>query len=201
MIEDSKDWSYTNEVGHQAAALLNAQTTIRFIDTKAGAVIAFATTLFGIIGLVGSWLLEIISDEQSRFSFNFPFNGLQWTSLIAFLVFVTFLIFAARTLYFSFKCILPQNVGSTPPTILFPYWDAKGREEMGPIFEKFETDFSLTLAKKEYSNQIGQLGEIVKGKIDATNIAVKELARMTVSAGFFVCTSLIVFAAQKGLFG
>lgn len=202
-LQSERERSYSDEVGHLSAAYENAQRTIRFMDAKVSAVLAFVTSIVAVSGLIVKWVLGLVSSEIDQFSSFVPANGVQITSLISFLVFGFFVWTISMAVFRSFQCLVPRGP-TCEPTVLFPFWDGAESPDKLAVEEsliRFVISPEAQLAREEYGIQIRMVGEISRNKMVATKKAVENLRLVLLSALLLGLSALLVFAATEGLFG
>lgn len=175
---------YADRVAHLKAGYDNSQSVVRFLDTKASAVIAVIpviivalTALFGVVKDWARWERAFTSEHACTL-----WIMLTVTAIVA----VALLVTAISAIVSAFRAITPRDTGTVKPSILFPFAKAY---EYPPPDDSFASRvaFFKDSAKRpdvleDYERQLVRMSQIVSQKLIYVNDAVKYLKRFFVAA-------------------
>lgn len=179
---------FDERVQHFAAGYNNSQSVVRFLDTKASAVIGTIPVILALLAGFASWL-------ERWWNFGAMIDAVG--GCIVVLISGLFLAVAGILLYYAvvavvsaFAAIAPQDIGDTRPSLLFPFASssqpAQPHEPAGNPFEAraelFVRGATREDALEDYRRQVVRMGQILKRKIRHVNDAVDYLKRLFVSA-------------------
>ena len=162
---------YNELINHLKEGYQNAQSTIRFIDTK--------TSI--ILGLSSTSITLILSNFLSN---SVTITNMQVANISPLKIFIVIL-FIISALCCFISCLLsliPRKPTKTHISILFPYFSLKKSDKTLSYIEPFCSDFNNEKIVKEYKEQILMVGDIVVKKIfwnrKATDIFILQLIFM-----------------------
>jgi hypothetical protein len=196
----STSLEFDQRVAHLKAGYDNSQSVVRFLDTKASAVIAtipvviaVLTALFGVVKDWGQW----------KDAFASRHSCVLWTALITTaLVAAALLLSAVFAIVSAFKAITPRDTGIAKPSVLFPfeknYAAAWPDNSFASRVAFFKGEAKRLDVLEDYERQIIRMGEITAQKLGCVDDAVKHLKRFFVTAVIllgFVCATTLMAAA------
>lgn len=157
-IKPSAKLTFEETLSHMNRGYENTQRVIQFLDTKAGAVIAFSGALFAFAAKIMAWVYE---ESGSSFLSKVPFP----VEVLGALSGIIILCAGACCLWSAFNTIRPKGL-PTPDdfTVLFPARSA-GEKESTIYLDSFMSGKSRAFILNEYANQLAIVGQIVFGKI------------------------------------
>lgn len=175
--ELSTSLKFEERVAHLKTGYDNSQSVVRFLDTKASAVIgaipiviAALTGLFGAVKDLGRW-------EQA---FKSDYGMVLWAAaLLTIAVSVVLLVFAVLAIVAAFSAITPRNTGEAKPSVIFPFESSfefpTPDQSFAARVKHFKEKATQNDALEDYERQIVRMSEIVRQKLTCVNTAVKEL--------------------------
>ena len=169
--------SYEDTVIHLKAGYDNLQSMVRFMDTKASAVVGFTVTLSGVIFALVKHVSESL--EYYRSTIDGWTGAWEVVPYSLWLLFVCFLLSSGWIVYRAFLCLVPRTPNSSA-TVLFPYIEY--RDKSGELLKKSKRDlygdqcisrlnlFASGSPEKrdvlvDYKEQSISMGQIMKQKI------------------------------------
>ena len=149
----SSSLSFEQTLSHLAAGYENSQNVVRFLDTKAAAVVGGVPVFLGVCAAVFKWV-----HEAGFIEIGANAGGLQWI-----FVGTSFLILALAliSLRAAFRALLPRDPGTTEPSVVFPYNSEKFMHRIG-VFVNGATKSDVI---EDYRRQITRMSEIVEIKL------------------------------------
>ncbi|MBE02058.1 MAG: hypothetical protein CL958_03045 [Euryarchaeota archaeon] len=155
---------FESRVGHLRAGYENSQAAVRFLDTKAAAVVGGIPVILGIFTTVFKWAL----DAELGASIFSCVVGL----VISVIFSLTMLLLAWLSLHSAFQALSPRNTGEAQPSVLFPYRSSGFGQRLS-----FFTDgkASEETVVEDYHRQITRMSEIVEAKMDRVKSAIRYL--------------------------
>jgi len=199
--EQSDLLNFDEQIAHFAAGYANSQAVVRFLDTKAAAVIGIVPVVLGVVAAVSNWLQDF----------------LQWKILIGLLgqcgatVFVfmslgasvTVLVLACLCIAGAFKAISPRATEDAAHSVLFPFNTERHKKAPKP---KGSNDFKSHVilfagrparsdAIEDYQNQIVRMSDIVADKFHYLNRALGHLMHLFVVSFLAILLSLALATA------
>lgn len=170
-------FGFAERVAHLKAGYDNSQATVRFLDTKASAVIAVIpiviAALAGIFGLAKDWV-------RWRDALASNHTYLMWvlvavTSAGA----ITLVLLGKAAIWHAFNGITPRDTGKAKPSVIFPYAATYPLPTPDDSFASrvafIKSDGKESDILEDYERQIVRMSEIVQSKINSVNVAVKFL--------------------------
>ncbi len=181
--------SFEETVVHMNRGYENTQRVIQFLDTKAGAVIAFCVALFAFTAKIAAWAYN----ETGSVPFaNIPLGLATILGLLG----VTTVGSGALCLLFSFYTIRPKGLPEPEHfTTLFPAMRSDDGQSASYL-ESIQSGESKGFILEEYSKQLAAVGQIVYGKIDLLKKSVSALIVQGVASVFL--GGLIGYVAITG---
>lgn len=175
---------------HAKAAYANAQETIRFIDTKAGALTGLLTLAVGLPIWVVQWLSEQKPDESALYI------GLAksqpYILLAAFLAWSCGIMAGVISLWLVLDCIaarLPSR--KRKPTVLFPM--VSGRHSAYVIARRLTFGISALDTINEYRTQCLRVGAILAKKVIKFNRAMRWFKAQIAAYGVGILAIILLY--------
>jgi hypothetical protein len=179
---------YDQRIQHLRTGYDNSQAAVRFLDTKASAVIAVVPVVLGLlVGLYrwfdAAWRWEKMSTPSARWVWGILLS-------VCVLIATVLLYHSAKVLTAAFTAISPHGPSDSRPSVLFPY-HIKTRRDVGADspdrgFDKriafFVTDAAESDALEDYCRQIMRMSEILERKLTCVHEAVAHLKYVFVLA-------------------
>lgn len=185
------EMSYGEQVDHLAAGYANSQSVVRFLDTKAAAVLGVVPVVLGVLGALFKWQLDVVPIMRLRASIGLSVS--VCVCLVMLGLSIVLLVFAWRTVYCVFGAILPRTPGDTKPSILFPYHDT----EFGERLSHFLTSPTQKDALEDYQRQLTRMSMIVAIKIERVEQAIGNLKRLFLWGAITIIFMVIVVAGDS----
>lgn len=180
---------YDEVIAHLAAGYANSQSVVRFLDTKAAAVVGVVPILLAILAAVFKWLQDSI-DWQTTFETMWPCPA--WVLGVAFFVLALLLLtFAWLSVKSAFNAILPRPPGKTKASVLFPY----DSPDFGDRIDLFVGKPTQSDAFEDYKRQITRMSQITAIKVKHLDCAISWLKWMV----FVAATSLGVMVVLSAV--
>lgn len=157
---------------HAKAAYANAQETIRFMDTKAGALTGLSTIVTGLPILVLQWITEQQSVDGSRWQISSLVECHPIILPVLSVVLGAGAFSGVVSLWFALDCIsarLPSK--RRRPTVLFPMVGDLGSRSA--IVRKLRNGLTHASILDEYKTQILRVGFILSQKALALSRAMR----------------------------
>ncbi len=169
-------------MAHFSAGYNNSQSVVRFLDTKAAAVLGAVPVLLGILAAIFTWL-EDFSEWHRVITLDGLWLGIACGGSLLVIV-ATLFIFAWLTVKAAFNAILPRDTSEALPSLIFPF-EAPGFESRVSVFtdEPAQSD-----AIEDYRRQVLRMSQIVPKKFFWVNCAIRRLKGMF----FFTGLTLVV---------
>ena len=178
-----KSLDFSSRVDHLRAGYENSQATVRFLDTKAAAVVGGTPVILGIFAAVFRWAF----DAELGTSISSCVVGL----LVAVILSFAMLLMAWLSLRSAFHALIPRSTGNAQPSVLFPYKSI----EFGPRLSEFtEGDASEESLLEDYRRQITKMSEIVEAKLVSVRSSVRYL-QCLLCVGISAVAVLVLVAA------
>ena len=178
--------SFEERIVHLSTGYENSQSLVRFLDTKAIAVLGVVPIVLGVLGALFKWQHEMVSLDQLC-----NVVGLTMTVmiLIVMLLLALFLLFlSCRTVHCVFSAVNPRGQGKAKPAVLFP---AQGKEFLARL--KLFTELPIQNdAIEDYERQLSRMGEIVAVKFQKVGEAIRCLMHLFIWAGIAVAVMLML---------
>ena len=186
--------SFDQRVQHFAAGYENAQAVVRFLDTKASAVIGSVPLILALLSGLFAWL-EDHRDNQSILDCAGAIVSVALWSVIAVAV-VWLLVESVLAVFSAFRAINPQKPHESRPSLLFPYAD----DPTSGNVEGHDSNYDARLAYfvdgvcqadvlEDYRRQHSRMAEIIARKIEHLSVAVSSVKRLFLAA--FILAVLI----------
>ena len=182
--------TFEERIAHLATAYSNSQSVVRFLDTKAAAVLGGVPVLVGILAAVFGWFKE---SSQWRAVLDLVPNWIPIT--FATVIFGLLLLFTWRTMKAAFAAIQPREPDKTLPSVLFPF-AADGFETRLSVFthEPKRSD-----AIEDYRRQIVRMSRIVASKSADVKRAIRRLTHLLVLSFAALVAMLLIEALSIGI--
>ncbi len=161
---------------HLATGYDNSQSTVRFLDTKAAAVVGFVPLAAAITTSTAAKYVEGTAWEIAPLHSN---AYLAW--VFQFLLFIAccFTIwFAFQSVRSALRCLIPRGPGSASPSLLFPFRASDFIDRL----EHFKQHPNHADIIEDYDRQLRRMSEIVSEKLTSMNRSVGMLQNMLVCA-------------------
>ncbi len=193
---------YKQRVEHFAKGYDNAQSVVRFLDTKASAVIAAIPLLVGAVSGLFAIMKEWVRWDKA-FAADYA-----WLLLFTFAAVIVFIIrFALKSLgaaKAAFDALTPQKPLDAKPSVIFPFeqtYQYEGHDRTFADRAKFMRSITADAcdALDDWERQTIRMSEIVKRKINFVNDAICELKGAFVSAIWLVVVLAIMLISAAGL--
>ncbi len=195
---EEKPLEFKERIDHFAAGYNNSQAVVRFLDTKASAVIgvipiviAALSALFGLFKDWGRWEAAFKSDYH------------WWLCLFVVSVFLSSLAMlyqAVRAIVAAFDVISPRKTGSAKPSVIFPISMkcdlASPDDSFVSRAQHFVSEATRRDALVDYRRQVVRMSEIVDEKMACLKTAIQHLKRFFVFA--LVLLSLVCVTVSIG---
>lgn len=176
---------------HLSASYNNSQSTVRFLDTKAAAIIGCVPVLLGIIAALFNWLKNHYIHGKVECTTSQDITVLLYLGVSA----LVLIYISSRAVHEAFSALTPRDTGNAEPSVLFPFNGPgfKSRLELFTHNSATETDICY-----DYHRQILRMGEIVEQKIKHTSRAIRRTQHLLIAA--VICVSIaIVFVGCNAL--
>lgn len=179
---------------HAKAGYANAQEVIRFIDTKAGAVIGLATLTMGVPVVTFQWLAS--QNGWSDFSFHALTRQSHWPCTVAAIAGGFGMIFGVLVIISALLVLRARSpFKKSHITVLFPMYDAKTHiTRAHRVFSKIRSGMSRKEVAREYEMQIRRVGAILDEKACRLNIATKWYTAQLVAYGIAAISLLAAYS-------
>lgn len=161
--------SFDEQVAHLSAGYANSQSVVRFLDTKAVAVLGVVPVVLGVLGAFFKWQLDVVPIIQMREEIGLCASIIACALILG--LSIVLLALAWQTVHCVFGAILPRTPGDAKPSILFPY-RAAGFEER---LSQFLASPTQQDALDDYHRQLNRMGVIVAIKIERVSQAIRNL--------------------------
>lgn len=182
--DDAEPLQFKERIEHFAVGYNNSQAVVRFLDTKASAVVASVPVVIGAL----SALFALIKD-WARWDKAFASHH-AWMIWIALPIVGYFALALLRkaiaAVNAAFDAITPRKPLDAKPSVIFPY--AQSYEQAGAD-QSFvsRAHFLRSGAKKsdaldDWERQTVRMSQLVKEKLDCVNLSVRELKLFFVEA-------------------
>lgn len=191
--EKMKALSHDRRVHHLAAGYHNSQSVVRFLDTKATAIVGIVPVVLGALAGISSWLIG----EAAWIRMPSSIEWLQciW-KILASLILISLLLClgtAISAVWQALHALLPRNTGSAPPSILFPYKPRNKRSSQQGTRHPFSQRLGIFVhggseqdELDDYGTQLDRMGEIVAEKLTAVQGAIRWLRHLLISAIIYI---------------
>ncbi len=193
-MKDTK-LEYQERIDHLKAGYDNTQNVVRFLDTKASAVVAGATAVFGLNVALIKWFFSFVHSyyEKVEHWCDFWFAPL-WLMLVP-AGFMSYYLF--RALRHAYLTLIPRDTGSSKPSALFPMIptvdEGSKQDATSARIELYGSNCTHANAIQDYTEQLKQMGRIVFNKMTHCKLSVIYLFRFIVSSGLFALLAVLVW--------
>lgn len=187
--DNAKLLSHENRVKHLAAGYSNSQSVVRFLDTKATAVVGIVPIILGALAGITSWILG--DADWLNYMWDAEWSNCYWVVHVLLVVGTLLLciVTAVGAVWKAMHALSPRDNGKARPSILFPYIPyRKHSDGVGgthPFLQRVDLFVSEVSQKDElddYRSQLIRMGEIVAEKHSAVQHSICWLSRLLVGA-------------------
>lgn len=177
--------SHEGTVEHLKSGYENSQSVVRFLDTKAAAIIGGVPVLLGIVAALLNWLNSNLISDHFESTKNAGVIAIFFLVLSALLL----ILIASKAIYEAFSAVTPRNTGESEPSVIFPF--------NTPGFETRLETFTTKSAKEcdvieDYKRQIIRMGEIVEEKIKHTSNAIRFTRYLLIASASIVSVAILL---------
>lgn len=177
--------SHEGTVEHLKSGYENSQSVVRFLDTKAAAIIGGVPVLLGIVAALLNWLNSNLIIDQ----FAPAQNAGQATTVFLVISALLLIFIASRAIFEAFSAVTPRNIGNFEPSVIFPF-NSSG---FGTRLETFTTSSATELdVVLDYKCQILRMGEIVEEKIKHTSNAIRFTRYLLIASASIVSVAILL---------
>jgi hypothetical protein len=198
---------FGDRLAHLKSGYDNSQSVVRFLDTKASAVIAAIpvviaalTALFSVVKDWGNWEKAFASEHACAL----------WTVItVTSIAIAALLLTAILAIVSAFKAITPRDTGKAKPSVLFPFETAYGSPTPDDSYAArvafFKEQAKRPDVLEDYERQLVRMSQIVAQKLSCVNDAVGHLKQFFMAAvcllGLICASSLLcaILAYSKGI--
>jgi hypothetical protein len=178
-------------IEHLHRSLVNAQETIRFLDSKSAAVTSLSLLLLG--GALSAMHFFIsASPPYFKLGHSFAFDCNVFAAGFLLISFVFF----AVCLFHSMATLLPRPPGPALPTLLFPYYVRRD------VYHHAKDNFTIVKSEEailsEYYIQLEVLGGIMAKKMPSCSKAIKAFRWQIWATVAFAITGLFLVGSSTG---
>jgi len=201
----SKKLEYQKRIDHLKAGYDNTQSVVRFLDTKASAVVAGVTAVFGLNVALAKWLFSFLPVYWVKVGHWCGFWLLPpWLMLLAVGVMCYYLF---HTLKHAYLTLVPRDTGSSAPSALFPWIPTQDQSSKKKLtdaeintaakqearIELYGLDCTESDAIQDYTEQLKQMGRIIAVKLNHCKLSIKHLFPFIVGSGALAVLSVLVW--------
>ena len=199
---------YQQKIDHLKSGYDNLQSVVRFLDTKALAVVAGVTTVFGLTVTLMKWYFSFLFEYRDHIK---GWCGCwNLAPLAVFLTMVVMLWFLLLSLYHAYKTLVPRNTGNSAPSAIFPVIPTapkgtKLKEKDAKFAEMQEQRIELYLgnpteidALEDYTEQLKQMGRINNLKLNHCKLAISNIFPLILSSGLVAVLVVLNWVLFKG---
>jgi len=186
-----KPLSFNDTVEHLSAGYANSQATVRFLDTKASAVVGIVPVVMGLLFVAVRWLTGLTPTTTATEIFGVRVVVI-WFVASGFVV-VAMLVAGAMALAGAFKCLIPRKPRDSKSSVLFPHRvsdTTEGADTMADRIRLFTGQPEKRDLLDDYEWQLDRMATIVGQKMSAVQSAVRcirsFLVLAAVVAGFIL---------------
>lgn len=183
--------SYDEQVAHLSAGYANSQSVVRFLDTKAVAVLGVVPVVLGVLGALFKWQLDVVPVIQLRSDIGLCASIIACTLMLG--LSIVLLALAWKTVQCVFGAVLPRTPGDAKPSILFPY---RGTD-FGDRLSQFLASPSQQDALEDYHRQLNRMGVIVAIKIEHVNQAIRNLKYLFLFSAIAMILMIIIIVINS----
>lgn len=180
--------SFEERIAHMSTGYENSQSVVRFLDTKAVAVLGVLPVVLGVLGAMFKWQHDIVSLTRLRDVFGLSPTVLYFLFMLS--LAISLLVLSWKTVQGAFSAILPRDTGGSKPSILFPYSTEDFTTRLGQFVDSPAQEDAI----EDYERQLSRMAEIVAIKLKHVNLAIRNLMRLFLVAGIAVTTMVLIVA-------
>lgn len=182
--------SFEKTVAHLSAGYENSQAVVRFLDTKAAAVIGGVPVMLGILAAVFNWAYDAGLGEIGAGS---PIHRCI-TVAVAVAAALGILCLAWCAINAAFKALIPRDTGTAEASVVFPFKSA----DFSARLALFLTHATESHVIEDYTRQIDRMSEIVATKLRCVARSIRFVRYLLAAALTSVAVMVIAVAAGGG---
>lgn len=203
-----KELDYQERIAHLKSGYDNTQSVVRFLDTKASAVVAGATAVFGLNVALAKWLFSFLPAYLEKVSHWCGFWLLPPLLMIIAIGFISYNLYHA--LRHAYLTLVPRDTGGSEPSALFPMIPTVGANKK-PLSEGEKLNATKQEARielyglncnqadaiKDYTEQLKQMGRIISVKLKHCKLSIEYLFPFIVSSAVLALFSVLVWFSHN----
>ncbi len=173
-------------VQHLATGYQNAQSAARFVDTKAGAVIAAVPAVLALLTSVLARVLHVPAEW-------FLLHGTRdWFFCVCLLLAggyaICVCVVSLRTLFAAFNTITPRHTGEARPSLLFPFGFTECDSRLTVVIERRVRADLLD----DYRSQLNRMAQINQEKIACASRAIANLKTLILISLISILVAIVM---------
>lgn len=191
IVDDKpEDLSFEDQIMHLDRGYSNSQSVVRFLDTKAAAVIGAIPILITVAGLSFTFLKSTGYAAKITCVYGDCFPLLLCVVAAYFII-----LYVWKMIGSAFSAISPRDTDGAAPSVLFPF----PHDDFAHRVNLFCTKPSQKDALEDYKRQLNQMGNLVGVKLEKTQLAIQYLKKLLYVLLLSAFLAVILFASSVAI--